>query len=88
MQCLKTKKFQKQENGIQDQQLLNLFLNAIDNIENAETIIDISNLKKMKGYNNAYRIKIKNYRLCFYLNENIIELEKFEHRKDAYNDFP
>jgi len=40
---------------------------AIVNIEAAKSLKDIPNLKKLKGHNTAYRIKVNNYRLCLFM---------------------
>ena len=88
MQYNRSKKFDKIVSKIKDKWLLTEIDNCINEIEVANDVNEIKNLKKMKGFSNPYRIKIKDYRLCFYLNENKIELEKIAHRKDVYNDFP
>ncbi len=38
----------------------------ITQIENAKSLKEISNLKKLKGHTSAYRIRLNNYRLCFF----------------------
>jgi mRNA interferase RelE/StbE len=61
---------------------------AINEIETARSIKEISGLKKLKGHHTAYRIKINTYRLClFYENETVI-VARFLPRKDVYRFFP
>jgi len=62
--------------------------NVIVQIENARSLKEISNLKKLQGYKTAYRIKINTYRLCFYYEDNIVTIARFLPRKDVYRFFP
>ncbi|MDR6548537.1 mRNA-degrading endonuclease RelE of RelBE toxin-antitoxin system [Chryseobacterium rhizosphaerae] len=60
----------------------------IGEIENAETIDEIHNVKKLKGYSTAYRWRTGDYRLGFYKDDNGIELARFVKRNDIYKVFP
>lgn len=57
-------------------------------LENAETIDEIPNIKKLKGFSTAYRWRTGDYRLGFYKEENKIELARFVKRNDIYKLFP
>jgi len=61
---------------------------AITLIENAKSLQDIPNLKKLKGNSTAYRIRINNYRLCFFYENETVTLVRFLPRKDVYRFFP
>ena len=67
--------------------ILNL-QNTTDNIEKAESITKILNLKKLTGFINYYRIKVENYRIGLIINDNVATLVQFQHRKDIYKKFP
>ena len=56
----------------------------------AEQLYELPNLRKLKGYKNAYRVKIGTYRVgLLTLDENnIISFERCLHRKDIYKYFP
>jgi len=45
-----------------------------------------SGYKKLKGFRNLYRIRIRTYRIIYSVEHNIlvIEILKIAHRKDAY----
>ncbi|MCD9854512.1 plasmid stabilization protein [Epilithonimonas sp. JDS] len=60
----------------------------IEELENALTLEDVGNVKKMTGYTTAFRWRTGDYRLGFYKNENSIELARFLKRSDIYNVFP
>ena len=61
---------------------------VIEEIEGADTLSDIKNLKKMKGYAVSYRIRIGDYRLGDYFENNTVELARIVHRKNIYKYFP
>lgn len=56
--------------------------------EAAENISQLKNIKKMKGHPFAYRIRIGDYRLGFYLEDNTIVMTRFLKRSDIYKVFP
>lgn len=82
------KSFNKDIEKIKDKKLAIKIKEVIDSLQEAKTITAFSNTKKIKGSANAYRIRIGDYRLGFFLTENIIELTVFIHRKDIYKIFP
>jgi len=61
---------------------------AIERIQDAKSIMEIKNLKKMKGHLNHYRIKLGSYRAGIIINGNEIIFERFLHRKDIYKYYP
>jgi len=62
---------------------------TIENIKSAKTLTEILHVKKLKGFSNAYRVKVKTYRLCFYFNDDkVLILARFLPRKDVYRSFP
>jgi mRNA-degrading endonuclease RelE of RelBE toxin-antitoxin system len=49
---------------------------------------DIGNLKKLKGDENAYRIRIGDYRLGIFFDGETVIFARVLHRKDIYRYFP
>ncbi len=58
------------------------------NLETAASLKEIEHLKKLKGHKSAYRIKLNNYRLCFYYQDESLIITRFLPRKDVYKVFP
>jgi len=54
----------------------------------AKSITQIPNFKKIKGFKNAFRIRLGNYRIGVRLNESTLVLVRILHRKDIYKYFP
>ena len=57
-------------------------------IEKAASLQDVPNAKKLKDHRNAFRIRIGDYRLGLFVENNTIVLARFLHRKDIYRIFP
>jgi len=88
MQVIFLSKFDKDLSKISQRNILHDIETAILSVENAKTIRDIPALKKLKGHKIAYRIKIGNYRIGLYIEQNTVEFVRAVHRKDIYNLFP
>jgi len=81
-------KFEKDIDGIQDASLKKQLLAVIEELELADNLQNIGNIKKLKGATYAYRIRMGDYRLGFFLEKRTCVLARFVHRKDIYNKFP
>ena len=82
------KSFEKDVENISDTKLAIQLNTIIEDLENCKSLIEIKNLKKLKGKGNYYRIRIGNYRLGLKLEEETITLLRFLNRKDSYTYFP
>ena len=82
------KSFQKDTRKIKDKALLKKIALVITNVQQAENIHQVKNLKKLKGSSERYRIKIGDYRLGIIISESSVEFIRCLHRKDIYKYFP
>lgn len=82
------KSFARDYKKIKDKQLSAAILEAIMHVEKSNTINDIPNIKKMKGADDAYCIRINDYRIGIYVENNSVIFTVFDHRKDIYKRFP
>ena len=53
-----------------------------------ESFEEISNLKKLTGYENTYRIRVSSYRIGLIFDGDMITFYRVLHRKDFYRYFP
>ena len=60
----------------------------IESVEQAEVLFDIANIKKLKGHSNAYRIRLGDFRIGVFLQEDTVVFARVVHRKDIYDVFP
>jgi len=61
---------------------------VISQIEKSSQFSELKNCKKLKGFPNAYRIRLGQYRIGFFFENQIIELVRILARKDIYKYFP
>jgi mRNA interferase RelE/StbE len=61
---------------------------TIEVVEQAQTMADITNLKKLKGFKTAYRIRFGDYRIGVFIENDTVEFARVVHRKDIYKVFP
>ncbi len=60
----------------------------IGQIEKAERLNDIPKIKKLVGHKSAYRIRIGDYRVGFFFEDQKVIFARIIHRKDIYKLFP
>jgi mRNA interferase RelE/StbE len=88
MEIAFTKTFSKQIDAIHNESLKFRLAQVIQNVISANTLQDIVNLKKIRGHQIAYRIRIGDYRVGLFFEEGLIIFAYLAHRKDIYNRFP
>ena len=81
-------KFNKDISSINQKSIKTSILKVIKQVEEAKTLSEISDLKKLKGFKEAYRIRVGDYRLGLFISNNKAQFARFIHRKDIYKLFP
>ena len=82
------RKFSKDLDNLQKPHIKLALIDLIKSLEEADTLSNIPHTKKLKGFPNAYRIRIGDYRVGIFVENNIVELARIAHRKDIYKVFP
>ncbi|MDJ0658330.1 MAG: type II toxin-antitoxin system mRNA interferase toxin, RelE/StbE family [Crocosphaera sp.] len=80
--------FAKDLKNIKDKNLLSKIKNTINQCKTAQNLREIKNLKKLKGYQSFYRLKIGDYRIGIEADKNQLIFVRFLHRKEIYRFFP
>lgn len=80
--------FKKDLKRIQDRALLAQVSNVIEGVKSADSVGNINNLLKLKGYREFYRIRIGNYRIGLRVAEGEVIFVRLLHRKEIYRFFP
>lgn len=80
--------FYKDLDKIKDPVIKKEILQLIYQTEQLPNFRLIGNLKKLKGYKYAYRIKLGIYRVGVFIEKDTIEFARIAHRKDIYKIFP
>lgn len=81
------KSFLKDLKG-KDNATLNQLRILIEKLETNNSLELIKNIKKMKGSESYYRIKLGDYRLGLKVENNKLIIIRFLHRKEIYRYFP
>jgi mRNA interferase RelE/StbE len=88
MKTVFTNKFLQQVSSVRFKTIRKKVEKVILEVEKAETLSEIKNLKKLKGETKYFRIRIGDYRIGLYVENRIIEFATMDHRKDIYKRFP
>lgn len=80
--------FAKDLKGIKDKALLKRVKELVEVVEAAGSLADLSNLKKLKGGSNYFRLRIGDYRVGIALENEMVIFVRFLNRKDIYKYFP
>ena len=81
-------KFEKDIDRIINQDVLNEIVKTIENVEKATKPQEISNVKKLKGGKNAFRIKIDKYGIGIYIVKGVVEFTRVLPRDQICTYFP
>lgn len=81
-------KFYKDIDAINQKSDRAKLIKLINEIEAADSLSEISNLKKLSGHKSAYRIRIGDYRIGFFYESEKVIFARIVHRKEIYKVFP
>jgi mRNA interferase RelE/StbE len=76
--------FEKDLKNISDKNLLKKIKSTIEEIRKTDKLSSISNLKKLRGYETFYRIRIGDYRIGIEIIEDCVIFTRVLHRKEVY----
>lgn len=88
MKLIFLKSFLKDVKKIKDPNIARKAEQIILDLKAAGSLEELKNLKKMRGYSIAYRIRTGNYRMGLYKETEYVELARFLKREDIYKVFP
>ena len=80
--------FLKDLKAVKDKSLLAKVKAAIEASEQAETLDQITHLKKMRGSREYFRVRIGDFRLGLKIEGDTLVFIRFLNRKDIYRYFP
>ena len=88
MKIVFLKSFIKDVQKIKDPKVARKIEQIIFDLKAAVSLEELSNVKKMKGYSIAYRIRTGSYRMGIYKENEHVELARILKREDIYKVFP
>lgn len=88
MQIELANKFQKQVLNCNDPKIKSKIYTIIQQVKACDTMNEFPNLKKLIGYKNIYRIRLRSYRIGIVIEDQTVTFAAFDHRADIYKYFP
>ena len=88
MQVEFRKTFRQDLKTLKDRKILNRIQQIVEEVEAANNLLDIRNIKIIQGYEGFYRIRVGDYRVGLFVEEGIIAFVRVLHRKEIYRYFP
>ena len=82
------KSFLRDLKRVKDTTIRNRVRETIESVEQAQSLEEISDLRKLKYGDRYYRIRMGDYRLGLALKHDTLVFVRFLHRKDLYKYFP
>jgi mRNA interferase RelE/StbE len=83
-----TKQFLKQLDKVKDPVVLKRVKASILKAESAQSMKELSNIKKLSGYDEHFRQRIGDYRIGLKLESDTLWFAAIAHRKEIYSLFP
>ena len=80
--------FAKDLRGVKAKGLLGRVREVITAAEEADSLVELPNLKKLKGGGNYFRVRVGDYRIGIALENDTLIFVRFLNRKDIYKHFP
>jgi mRNA interferase RelE/StbE len=80
--------FLKDIGKIKNKAVLKRIKGVIENVEKTEALQNISDLKKLRGGDEYYRIRVGEYRIDLSISEDTWVFVRCLHRRDIYRYFP
>lgn len=81
------KSFEKDAAKLPAQTKLHL-ATIIESFDSIKKLSELNSCKKLSGFKNAYRLRLGNYRIGFFFENETIFLVRILSRKDIYKFFP
>ena len=83
-----TRKFTKDVAAIRDAQLRRRVQQVIFRVEEAGSLLELADVKKLEGSDQFFRVRIGDYRVGFVLENDTVVFMRLLHRSDIYKNFP
>lgn len=82
------KTFEKDLRKLRDQSVLPKIKAVIESVERAENLESVSNIKKLKGDDGYFRVRVGDYRIGLFLQGDTLLFVRILHRREFYRYFP
>lgn len=88
MQVEFRKTFKQDLKNLKDRKVLKRIQKVVEEVELANTLSEIRNIKSLQGHEDFYQIRAGDYRIGLFLDGETIAFVRVLHRKEVYRYFP
>jgi len=88
MNVLYEKSFLKDLKKRKDKILKQRVESVITEVKSAEDRSELTNIEKLKGHDSAFKIRIGDYRMGLFIENDTIIFSRLLHRREIYKKFP
>ncbi|MCA6502407.1 MAG: type II toxin-antitoxin system RelE/ParE family toxin [Pseudanabaena sp. M158S2SP1A06QC] len=88
MQVEFRKTFKQDLKNLKDSKVLKRIQKVVEEVELANGLSDIRNIKLLQGHEDFYRIRVGDYRIGLFVERETIAFVRVLHRKEVYRYFP
>ena len=82
------KTFEKDLRKLRDKKLLSKIKSVIEAVEIASALEDVTSLKKLQGVDGYFRIRLGDYRIGVFFQDETVRFIRVLHRREFYRYFP
>ena len=82
------KTFKQDLKNFKDGKVLKRIQKVVEEVELANALLEIRNIKLLQGHENFYRIRVGDYRIGLFVEGETIAFVRVLHRKEVYRYFP
>jgi addiction module RelE/StbE family toxin len=88
MQVEFRKTFKQDLKNLKDGKVLKRIQRVVEEVELANALSDIRNIKLLQGHEDFYRIRVGDYRVGLFVEGETVAFVRVLHRKEVYRYFP
>ena len=88
MQVEFRKTFKQDLKSLKDGKVLKRIQKVVEEVELAKALSEIRNIKLLQGHEDFYRIRVGDYRIGLFVEEETVAFVRILHRKEVYRYFP
>ena len=88
MQVEFRKTFKQDLKNIKDSKVLKRIQKVVEEVELANALSEIRNIKLLQGHEGFYRIRVGDYRVGLFIEAEVVAFVRVLHRKEVYRYFP
>jgi mRNA interferase RelE/StbE len=88
MQVEFRKTFKQDLKNLKDGKVLKRIQKVVEEVELANALSEIRNIKLLQGHEDFYRIRVGDYRIGLFVEEETVAFVRVLHRKEVYRYFP